>query len=100
LIAVGAVATSRRADESPMATVSDLARPNGRAAKIVERAIGKSSKHLDLVTHRISESDVERSLCATGLHRLVAEPAKPLPSADRGNTRHHDLDWIGRHDLR
>ena len=48
-------------------------------------------EHLKLVSHRIPESDVERALCAARLHRLVGEPAKPLPHADGGNTRQHDL---------
>jgi hypothetical protein len=52
-----------------MAKVSGFARPNGRAAKIAGRAIGQSSKHLDLVAHQVSELDVERKLCAAGQHR-------------------------------
>jgi hypothetical protein len=58
------------------------------------------SEHLDLIAHRIPESDVERALVAFGLHRLIGQPAKPLPHADRRNARHHDLGWVGRRDLR
>ena len=60
---------------------------------------GLSSKHLKLVTHRIPESDVERTLCAARLHRPVGKPAKPLAHADGRDARHHDLGGIGRRDL-
>ena len=90
----GAAAICRRADGSPMAKVSGLARPNGRAAKIAGMA-----EHLDLVAHRIPESDVERALLPFGLHRLIDEPAKPFAHADRRNTRHYGLVGIGRRDL-
>ena len=91
----GAAAISRRADGSPMAKVSGLARPNGRAAKITGQ-----SEHLKLVAHRIPESDVERVLLASGLHWLIGKPAKPFAHADGRNARHHDLGGVGRRDLR
>ena len=79
---------------------SVLARPNGRAAKFAGQAERAWSEHLDLVAHRIPESDVKRALLATGLHRLIGQPAKPFGHADGRNTRHHDLIGVGRRDLR
>ncbi|MEB0276862.1 hypothetical protein, partial [Cryobacterium sp. 5B3] len=53
--------------------------------------IGRWSEHFDLVSHRVPEPDVERSLFTAGLHRLRGKPAKPFAHADGRDARHHDL---------
>jgi hypothetical protein len=63
-------------------------------------ALWPRSEHLKLVTHRVPESDVERTLRATWLHRLLGKPAKPFAQADGRNARHHNLSRVGRCDLR
>jgi len=62
---------------------SALARPEGRAAKFAGQAEQSWSEHLDLIAHRIPESDVERTLCAAGLHRLIGGSAKPLTALSK-----------------
>jgi len=51
----------------------------------------QSSKHLKLVSHRVPKPDVERALCAAGLHRLFGKPAKPFAHADGRDASHYDL---------
>ena len=58
-------------------------------------------KPVNVMARSDSENlDVERTLRAARLHRLIGKPAKPLPHADGRNTRHHDLGGVGRRDLR
>ena len=63
-----------------------FALPEGQAAKFAGQAERVWSEHLDLATHRIPGSNVERTLRATGLHRLIGEPAKPFARAGRRDT--------------
>ncbi len=76
------------ADAEQMPKQTTLARPQGTSRENWRaQAKWSQSEHFDLVTHRIPESDVERSLRAAGLPSGLALGHCPPPPRD---------GWVGR----